>query len=455
MHEIVGRAVGDTSPLMEAGISSLEMVSLHHSLADAFKQVSINNSAIFNYPTIHDLATYVQGEQEALAGKVSMHAEETGVEWQKLNSRSNGRPVFLVGGVLGTAEGTFGKLAHSLTSPVYALIPDLSSPGCVSIESLATELVRALRRIQPEGRCLVGGLSFGAVLALEMACQLEEQEEVEALILLDPRHTPPFSLPENPAKFEQLVAAYTPKVTIHSRTVLVQAALPDFSRLSALLKEASRSFQSDLEVEANCSRWCYRVGKFKCADHHFRFLNQSHLEIARHLTGLPVSWQLGHSGREETDSDQVAVIAMSCRLPGGVSSPDDFWEMLLEGRDCVARAPMSRLDMDEDVYVPQQGVSGKSYTDRAAFIEDAERFDHEFFSISRAEALLMDPQQRLMLEVAYEAFNQAGYDRARLKRLSAGVFIGQANYDWLSNKSKYLIMLHLLLGYFFKFSKTF
>ncbi|HWU88792.1 MAG TPA: beta-ketoacyl synthase N-terminal-like domain-containing protein, partial [Kofleriaceae bacterium] len=123
-------------------------------------------------------------------------------------------------------------------------------------------------------------------------------------------------------------------------------------------------------------------------------------------------------------------MATACRLPGKVTSPDELWHMLLAGTDCVTDVPASRFDIDE-VYDANPNAIGRSYTRRGAFMDQVESFDHEFFGIPIAEARAMDPHQRLLLEVAYDAFHDAGYDKKRLRGSSTGVFVGVANQDWM------------------------
>lgn len=127
--------------------------------------------------------------------------------------------------------------------------------------------------------------------------------------------------------------------------------------------------------------------------------------------------------------EPIAILGTACRLPGDVKSVQAFWEMLLRGKDCVTEVPYSRFDIDE-VYDPDPNSIGCSYTRRAAFMSAVEEFDCDFFDILVAEARLMDPHQRLLLEVAYKAFNAAGYDKKQLRSSSTGVFVGVANQDW-------------------------
>ena len=98
-------------------------------------------------------------------------------------------------------------------------------------------------------------------------------------------------------------------------------------------------------------------------------------------------------------------------------------------RIALAKIPFSRFDIDQ-YYDPERGTIGKTYTNKAALIKDIEWFDYEFFNISLAEANLMDPQHRILLEVSFEAFSRAAYDKESLKGSKIGVYVGQCNHDW-------------------------
>ena len=110
---------------------------------------------------------------------------------------------------------------------------------------------------------------------------------------------------------------------------------------------------------------------------------------------------------EQRASEPIAIVGMGLRLPGGVTTPDEFWKLLRDGRDAITEVPPERWSLDT-FYDPDPNAPGKMSTRFGGFIEGADRFDARFFGITPREAISMDPQQRLLLEVAWEALEQAG-----------------------------------------------
>lgn len=119
----------------------------------------------------------------------------------------------------------------------------------------------------------------------------------------------------------------------------------------------------------------------------------------------------------------LAVVGMALRLPGGITTPEEYWSFLRGDAEAISQIPGDRPGL-RAVYDARPDRPGRSYVQRAGFLRDVAGFDAKFFGVSQREAEALDPQQRLLLETAWEAMERAGIAVRRSERLPAGVFVG-------------------------------
>src|SRR5690606_25685187 len=127
--------------------------------------------------------------------------------------------------------------------------------------------------------------------------------------------------------------------------------------------------------------------------------------------------------------EPIAIVGMSCRFPGGVDSPERYWQLLRDQVDAITEIPTDRWDM-EALFSEDRSRPGKTYIRWGGFLDGIDQFDPEFFGISPREAAHIDPQQRLLLEVAYEALEHGGYSLSSLRGSRTGVYVGMFIHDY-------------------------
>ncbi|WP_183091347.1 type I polyketide synthase [Streptomyces radicis] len=122
--------------------------------------------------------------------------------------------------------------------------------------------------------------------------------------------------------------------------------------------------------------------------------------------------------------EPIAIVSMACRLPGGIATPEELWHLVAEGRDAIGPIPADRGWDLAEVYGPEAGSEGRATPTEGGFLDGAGDFDAAFFGISPREALAMDPQQRHLLELAWETLERAGIDPSGLRTSRTGVYAG-------------------------------
>jgi phthiocerol/phenolphthiocerol synthesis type-I polyketide synthase C len=135
---------------------------------------------------------------------------------------------------------------------------------------------------------------------------------------------------------------------------------------------------------------------------------------------------------ERSSTEPIAVVGMGCRFPGGVNNPEQFWDLLSAGRSGIVRVPADRWDADA-FYTDDHTVPGTICSREGGFLTSwqPDEFDAEFFSISPREAAAMDPQQRMLIEVAWEALEDAGVPPHTIRGTETSVFVGVTAYDYM------------------------
>ena len=127
--------------------------------------------------------------------------------------------------------------------------------------------------------------------------------------------------------------------------------------------------------------------------------------------------------------EPIAVIGLGCRFPGGIAGPDQFWQFMVDGKNAITEVPADRWAPFDDG-TPETTAALARTTRFGGYMDDIDEFDADFFEISTREAVKMDPQQRMLLEVAWEALEHAGIPPSSLRRSQTGVFTGACYTDY-------------------------
>ncbi len=122
---------------------------------------------------------------------------------------------------------------------------------------------------------------------------------------------------------------------------------------------------------------------------------------------------------ERAKNEPIAIVGIGCRFPQSSDRPEDFWQMLIDGKSGITEVPPDRWDIDA-YYDLDANTPGKMYTRYGGFVPHLHDFDAQFFRISPREAVSVDPQQRLLLEVSWEALERAGIAPEQLQQFSIG-----------------------------------
>lgn len=132
---------------------------------------------------------------------------------------------------------------------------------------------------------------------------------------------------------------------------------------------------------------------------------------------------------EKAKNEPIAIVGVGCRFPQLCDRPEDFWQLLIDGKSAITEVPSDRWDIDA-YYSADATTPGKMYTRYGGFVPHLQDFDAQFFRISPREAVSLDPQQRLLLEVSWEALERAGIAPDRLTGSQTGVFVGICGNDY-------------------------
>jgi acyl transferase domain-containing protein/acyl carrier protein len=169
--------------------------------------------------------------------------------------------------------------------------------------------------------------------------------------------------------------------------------------------------------------------------------------LSRHLSGEGGAAPTEARPSQQASNEPIAIVGLACRFPGGANSPGAYWQLLQNGLDAISEVPSDRWDL-EALFAEDPTAPGKMSTRWGGFLDRVDGFDAPFFAIAPREAVHIDPQQRLMLELSWEALEDAGIGPSSLKDTATGVFFGAmwTDYSRLTNHDRKWIAQHTAVG---------
>ncbi|MBA2648592.1 MAG: polyketide synthase dehydratase domain-containing protein [Legionella sp.] len=213
---------------------------------------------------------------------------------------------------------------------------------------------------------------------------------------------------------------------INGLTLFKPLSEPRYGCLVSMNQQDKHGAECRLQLFNDKGEVCFEIDKLRLQ----RIANHTVFEKQKETNTQPESIPfLKDNENEHASLDDVAIIGVSCKFPKS-KNIDDFWDVLNHAQDCIEEVPTNRWTEFKQWYNPDPAHKGTSNSKWGGFIEDYDCFDPLFFNISPAEAELMDPQQRIFLEEAWKAIENAGYAADALTNTTCGVYVGCTSTDY-------------------------
>lgn len=260
----------------------------------------------------------------------------------------------------------------------------------------------------------------GKVQRYQLAQQYQQGQFDEILGQLEPirQNIKNFEQNANLLKQLQTVASEILGIAVDNDKPLMEQGFSSI-QLVELQKRLSDVLATDLPVSI--------VFDYPTLTAMSQFLETQLSDKQVHLTNIIATSAPSH--------EEIAIIGMGCRFPDGIDTPEKFWQLLLSGQETVREIPITRWQTSQ-FYDTHLDTPGKIYTRYGSFLDQVDGFDNDFFGIMPKEAQALDPQQRILLEVCWEALENAGFAPFSLKNSQTGVFIGISNNDYMQAQTR-------------------